>query len=74
MLWLAWNTQSKYFPTIKRILLDDGKKETATISMVIDRIHQRYSPMKVKIVVGQKLFKRKAQEIKATIERSTHFV
>ena len=42
------------------------------MNCIVEQIVERSPPMKVKLVVGQKLFKRKAAEIKKTIEQSTH--
>jgi len=60
---------------IKRIHLKSGKADNDTINAIVDRILPRFAhtPMKIKIVVGQKLFQRKSQEIKKIIENSTHF-
>ena len=41
---------------------------------LVDRLTLQNVPMKVKIVIGLKLFKRKMQEIKNSIDNSTHFV
>ena len=68
-------TQSKYFPTIKtvHIIEKNGKVDTNTVNAVVDSILPRFAPMKIKIVVGKQLFKRKQNEIKESIENSTHF-
>jgi hypothetical protein len=65
---------AKYFPTIKKIRLDGSKVDHNMTSIIVDRVLNRNLPMKIKIVIGQKLFKRKSQEIKTIIENSTHFV
>ncbi len=43
------------------------------LNEVIDKIVKKFGSMKVKLVVGQKLFKRKLPEIKIMVENSTHF-
>ena len=70
-----YSVQIKHFPIIKRIHLKSGKADNDTINAIVDRILPRFAhtPMKIKIVVGQKLFQRKSQEIKKIIENSTHF-
>lgn len=67
---------AKFFPTIKDNLLG-MKNDSATVASIVDRLlsaQKALPPMKVKIVVGQKLFKRKCSEIKSVIDNSTHFV
>ena len=66
--------QSKFFPTVKAEKID-GKTplDHDDVNNLINQINQRFGSMKVKIVVGQKLFKRKHLEIKTMIENSSHF-
>lgn len=67
--------QSKHFPTIKRVHFGDKNTQNrGMLESLVDRITLQNVPMKVKIVIGLKLFKRKSQEIKTSIENSTHFV
>jgi hypothetical protein len=42
------------------------------INSLIGKIVENFGLMKVKIVVGQKLFKKKASEIKEMIDKSSH--
>ena len=72
---ILYFVQTKHFPIIKRIHLKSGKADNDTVNAIVDRILPRFAhtPMKIKIVVGQKLFQRKSQEIKKIIENSTHF-
>ncbi len=49
--------------------------DTAAIVSLVDRIlSKQVIQMKVKIVIGLKLFKRRAGEIKQSIDKSTHYV
>ena len=69
-----FRSQTKFFPTIKSQAVP-GKADSGTITPLVDRLlRHKDQPTKVKIVVGQKLFKRKSQEIKTSIENSTHFM
>merc|ERR1712083_19641 len=68
---------TKFFPTVNKVVLGKSKGDANTITTLVDKIlykTDQFVPMKVKIVVGQKLFKRKSNEIKASIENSTHIV
>ena len=43
------------------------------VNSLVTKIVLRHGTVKVKIVVGQKLFKKKMMEIKEMIEKSSHF-
>ena len=65
--------QSKYFPTVKKELIDKCENKHDATNRVISKIVTRNGLMKVKIVVGAKLFKRKSTEIRDMVDKSTHF-
>jgi len=66
---------SKHFPTIKRVHFGDKNTQNkGMLENLVDKLTLQNVPMKVKIVIGLKLFKRKMQEIKNSIDNSTHFV
>ena len=70
-----FHLQSKHFPTIKRVHFGDKNTQNkGMLENLVDRLTLQNVPMKVKIVIGLKLFKRKMQEIKNSIDNSTHFV
>jgi len=65
--------QKKYFPRIHGRLIGDKKPvDHNLINSLIGKIVENFGLMKVKIVVGQKLFKKKASEIKEMIDKSSH--
>merc|ERR1719210_2381485 len=66
---------NKYFPTVQKVHLNGSKIDYGLVNDLVEKIMQyKFIPMKIKIVVGQKLFKRKQAEIKKIIEDSTHHV
>ena len=65
--------QKKYFPRIRDQVIGNKKPvDHNLVNSLIAKIVENFGLMKVKIVVGQKLFKKKSQEIKAMIEKSSH--
>jgi hypothetical protein len=65
--------QSKFFPTVKSKKLDVQKPlDHDVMNCIVEQIVERCGIMKVKLVIGQKLFKRKAAEIKKMVDMSTH--
>ena len=66
--------QKKFFPRIHGHLIGNKKPvDHELVSSLVGKIVLRHGTVKVKIVVGQKLFKKKQPEIKEMIEKSSHF-
>ena len=65
--------QSKFFPTVKAKKLDVLKPlDHDVMNCIVEQIVERSGTAKIKLVIGQKLFKRKAAEIKRMVDMSTH--
>ena len=65
--------QSKFFPTVKAKKLDVLKPlDHDVMNCIVEQIVERSGTAKIKLVVGQKLFKRKSAEIKKMVDMSTH--
>ena len=64
-----------YFPQVTKGKLNAkrGPVNHEVTNSIIDKIYLKYGMMKIKVVVGMKLFKRKQTDIKSMIEQSTHF-
>lgn len=66
--------QDKFFPTVKAKATGPLKIiDHDVVNSVSLKINQFYGKVSVKVVVGQKLFKKKSAEIKTMIDNSTHF-
>eukprot|EP00095_Tigriopus_kingsejongensis_P007962 maker-scaffold135_size322082-snap-gene-0.12 protein:Tk07962 transcript:maker-scaffold135_size322082-snap-gene-0.12-mRNA-1 annotation:"GH12290" len=63
----------KYFTSLTAKKIDPTKPvDHILVNGIIERIVQHLGPMTVKLVVGHKLFKKKAKEIKDMVEKSSH--
>lgn len=62
--------QKNFFPTISTQYLCTRKEEVGTVSAAVA---STFGTMKVKLVIGKKLFKKSMSDIKTMVENSTHF-
>eukprot|EP00094_Tigriopus_californicus_P013094 TCALIF_12663-PA protein Name:"Protein of unknown function" AED:0.36 eAED:0.36 QI:0/0.66/0.42/1/1/1/7/0/908 len=63
----------KFFPTLKAKKIDVVKPvDHILVNGIIEKIIQHLGSMQVKLVVGHKLFRKKAPEIKLMVDKSSH--
>ncbi len=66
--------QTEFFPQVTKSLFKKNKPVNHELTnSILEKIFLKYGMMKIKVVIGMKLFKRRHSDIKSIIEQSTHF-
>ena len=65
------SSQGKHFPTVKDYKLKS--QTTDSINQLVQRVEERFGRLKVNLVIGAKLYKKKLAEITKTLEDGVHF-